>query len=116
MRTRIFALLTVLSICNNVDAYFQDKTLLALALEEGKTYLEVVLDDLDDRIEKIQAKQNPQFNEIWLLGYRRGQLTEAIKHAEENEGINEDTQEEIDAVIEKFDLILYPHVEIDGRV
>ena len=113
MRTRIFALLTILSIGTNVEAYFQDKALRALARAEGKTYLEILIDDLDYRIKEIQADRHHPYRDIFILGNRLRQLREAKKEAEKNEGIDEATQEKIDTIIETTNWIF---ADIDGRV
>ncbi len=116
MRTKTFALLTILSICNvNADPIVQDKALIEKAYLLGKTPLEFVLDNLHNRINKILSKRNRHYLDTWSLNRLLEQLGEVIKYAEENEGIDEETREEIDAAVETAEAILNPVFD-DGRV
>ena len=114
MRTGIFTLLVLLSVCNvSASNYFQGKDRETLL---GKSRLEIVLDGVQNRVEQMQKKRTFEYNDVWLLKRYMEQLDLAVEHEEENGTIDEEIREEIDAVRDDASMILAPPSYIDGRV
>ncbi len=114
MRTGIVTLSVLLSFCNvSAGNYFQGQDKETLL---GKTRLEIVLDGTQNFVKQMRKKRTFKYNETIVLKYFMKQLDAAVENAEENEGIDEETQEEIDALKDDVSWILAPPSYIDGRV